>query len=175
MSSTCLKRCDITPADARDALHEHEKRELHVDARVWHEVDCPGTVAVLTLETPDEFLSLIWQSGTATRPLAPEGEPRSLLDCAGRLAAVGWSFKALVERGYGWFEKCVAIDRAFDRSKFGWIVVTPPVFSEINETPHGTIYVFDGVHKSIVLAKKLLRDELRWAPIEVLLLEPRRH
>ena len=66
------------------------------------------------------------------------------------------------------------IDVAFDYTKFGLIVLTPMVNSEKSETPQGTFYIFDGVHKTIVLAKKLLRKEIEFEDVEVLLLSPRR-
>lgn len=120
------------------------------------------------------FLALIWQSINEARPLVPVGQPRTLRDCAARLAPFGWRFERLVDEGYSWFAKCLDIDAAFDRSKFGWIALTPSNTSEQKETPQGTYYIYDGVHKSIVLAKKLLRREVEYAPLEALLLTPRR-
>jgi hypothetical protein len=53
--------------------------------------------------------------------------------------------------------------------------VTPLIDGEKRDSPDGTYYVYDGVHKSIVLAKKLLRNELEFKPVELLLLTPRRN
>ncbi len=170
-----MKREEISREAATASLREHKEHGLHVDSRLLREIDQPGQVALLILETENEFLDLVWQAVPATRPLTPQGHPRSLRDCASRLASVGWSFEALVEAGYPWFQTCNIIDRAFDIDKVGCVAVTPLVATEAQDTPHGTYYVYDGVHKSIVLAKRLLRREVQYAPMKALLLEPRRH
>ena len=66
------------------------------------------------------------------------------------------------------------IDDRFDYSNVGCISLTPLNETESRETPSGTYYIYDGVHKSIVIAKKLLRRELGYRPLGALLLVPRR-
>jgi len=66
------------------------------------------------------------------------------------------------------------MDKAFDFGKFGLVVLTVLTESEQRESPAGTYYIYDGVHKTIVLAEKLLRGEIKFKPIRVLLLTPRR-
>jgi len=101
-------------------------------------------------------------------------EVRTLKDCALRLSDYEWQFPALVTTGFDWFKKCIEIDTAFDYSKLGLIVLMPLKNSEKSETPQGTFYIYDGVHKTIVLAKKLLRNEIKFEAVELLLLSPRR-
>jgi hypothetical protein len=127
-----------------------------------------------TLPTARELFSLVWQSIDQTRPIGPVGHSRTLRDCALRLSGFGWQFESLVQAGFSGFQTCVDIDAAFDYSKFGWIVVTPLNSRETDETPEGSYYIFDGVHKSIVLAKRLLRQEVEYTSVEALLLTPRR-
>jgi hypothetical protein len=91
-----------------------------------------------------------------------------------RLAGFEWRFRKLVEAGYPWFSKCVEIDASFNYSAFGWLALTPCTPSEQQETPNGTYYIYDGVHKSLVLGRKLLTNELAYQPLEALLLKPRR-
>jgi hypothetical protein len=86
-----------------------------------------------------------------------------------------WSFGALVQRGYSWFQKCVEIDARFDATLVGWVVLTPANSHERAETPQSNYYIFDGVHKTIVMAKRILTREWEYQPVEVLLLEPRRN
>ena len=155
-------------------LEGHQASGLHVDDRLLGEVKRPGKVFVFTLATVDEFLSLVWQSIDASRPLVPAGRPRTLRDCALRLSQFNWRFQALVQAGFTWFEKCVAIDADFDYSKIRWIALTPLIASEKRETPAGSHYIYDGVHKSIVLAKRVLSGQVDYAPVEALLLTPRR-
>jgi hypothetical protein len=68
----------------------------------------------------------------------------------------------------------VDIDRAFDYGKVGLVGLTPVNGPERRETSAGSYYIYDGVHKSIVLAKRLLRGEIEYEPVQVLLLTPRR-
>lgn len=62
--------------------------------------------------------------------------------------------------------------KAFDYGKVGLVTLTPLNESERRETPEGNYYIYDGVHKSIVLAKRLLRGETEYEPVQVLLLTP---
>jgi hypothetical protein len=64
---------------------------------------------------------------------------------------------------------------AFTFARFGLVAVTPLVPSELTDTPHGSYYLYDGLHRAIVLAKKILRGEVLYVPVDALLLEPRRH
>jgi len=164
-----------SPAEVRSILERHKDAGFHVDSRLLEELERPGKLFVGVLSTSTELFRLVWQSIEAARPLVPVDEPRTLLDCATRLEPFGWSFEALVGQGYPWFEKCVRIDQSFDYSKLGCIAVTPLVEAEGNGNPRGSYYIYDGVHKSIVLAKRLLQRELEFRPVEVLLLTPRRH
>jgi hypothetical protein len=155
-------------------LESHQASGLHVDERLWREIDQPGEMFLGRLATKAEFLKLVWQAISDTRPLTPLGEPRTLFDCASRLSAFGWEFQRLVQAGFAWFRPCVDIDKAFDYGKVGLVALTPLNESEIRETARGNYYIYDGVHKSIVLAKRLLRGETEYEPVQVLLLTPRR-
>ena len=161
-------------ASVRAILTRHEAAGLRVDDRLWREVDQPGEMFLGTLATREEFLRLVWQSIPDTRPLTPTGEPRNLFDCASRLSTFGWEFQSLVQAGFNWFRRCVDIDSTFDYAKVGLVALTPLNEAERRETPAGNYYIYDGVHKSIVLAKRLLCGETGYEPVQVLLLTPRR-
>jgi hypothetical protein len=166
---------DKTDAASVRAIRErHQASGFHVDERLWREIDQPGEMFLGTLATREEFLRLVWQSIAATRPLTPVGEARTLFDCANRLSTFGWEFQRLVQAGFKWFRRCVDIDAAFDYGKVGLVALTPLNEAERRETPAGNYYIYDGVHKSIVMAKGLLRGETEYEPVQVLLLTPRR-
>src|SRR6266849_1374164 len=97
----------VDAATVRSILERHQASSFHVDGRLRGEVDEPGQMFLDILATREDFLRLVWQSSDATRPLTPVGEPRTLLDCAGRLSTFGWEFQALVEAGFEWFRRCV--------------------------------------------------------------------
>src|SRR6266851_2524280 len=159
----------IDAASVRAILERHEASGLHVDDRLWHEIDQPGEMFLGRLATKAEFLKLVWQSISDTRPLTPVGEPRTLFDCANRLSTCGWEFQPLVHAGFEWFRRCVDIDAAFDYGKVGLVALTPLNEQEKRETLAGNYYIYDGVHKSIVLAKRLLRGETEYESVQVLL------
>ena len=161
-------------ASVRAILERHEALGFHVDDRLWREIDQPGEMFLDLLGTKEEFFKLVWQSGDATRPLTPVGEPRTLFDCASRLPTFGGEFQTLVQAGFDWFRRCVDIDAAFDYGKVGLVALTILNEQEKRETPEGNYYIYDGVHKSIVLAKRLLRGQTEYKPAQVLLLKPRR-
>jgi hypothetical protein len=161
-------------ASVRAILKKHEAAGFHVDGRLRREVDQPGAMFLGRLATKEEFLKLVWQSIPDTRLLTPVGDARTLFDCANRLSTLEWEFQTLVQAGFEWFRRCVDIDKAFDYDKLGLVALTPLNDPERRETPAGNYYIYDGVHKSIVLAKRLLRGETEYEPIQVLLLMPRR-
>ena len=167
-----LTRIDVK--DIRAKLQQHKALGLHVDGRLLAEIERPGEMYTGFLSSQDQLLSLVWQSIDDVRPLVPVGAPRRLSDCASRLSQYGWQFQTLVDSGFKWFEKCVDIDIGFDFAKFGLVVLTPLVDSEKGETLQATLYIYDGVHKTIVFSKKLLRNEVKFEPVEVVLLSPRR-
>src|SRR5450759_1711665 len=133
-----MKKVDA--ATVRSILDRHEASGFHVDDHLRGEVDKPGEMFLGTLATREEFLRLVWQSSDATRPLAPAGEPRALLDCASRLSAFGWECQPLVRAGLEWFRPCVDIDRAFDYGNIGMVALTPLIEPERRETPAGSYY-----------------------------------
>src|SRR5713226_3379394 len=167
-----MKKTDA--ALARAIFEKHQAVGFHVDDRVLREIDQPGEMFLGNLATREEFLRLVWQSTDATRPLTPVGEARTLFDCASRLSKFGREFQPLVQAGFEWFRRCVDIDAAFDYGKVGLVALTPLNEQEKRETLAGNYYIYDGVHKSIVLAKRLLRGETEYEPVQVLLLTPRR-
>lgn len=179
---TFREMLEISPDIARAALKKREALGDHIDARLWHEIETPGHIYRLTLETVDELLRLIWQEADPARFLTPPGNPRTLRDVVGRLLQSGRSFEALVtnlgmprsEHQPEWFRPCVEIDCQFDMARFGWVVLTPATERELSQSPTGTYYIFDGIHKTLVLAKRLLQGS-PYRPVEALLLKPRRH
>ncbi len=164
----------VDPDAVLAELARHQDRGFHVDSRLLAEVPKPGNLFRFRLGQEEDFFRLVWQSTSKTRPLTPEGWPRTLRDCVLRLRTYSWSFRQLVTGHYEWFQECVAIDENFTYDNFGLVALTPLNSHERHETPQGTYYLFDGVHKGIVLAKKVFRGEVDYQPVEALLLTPRR-
>ncbi len=166
----------------RETLENRQAAGHHIDPRLLIEVDNEGQLYLLQFEDEASFLSLIWQESPPARLLTPEGQSRTLLDVSTRLIQKGYTFEKL-SRDLGlsanqhqpeWFARCIHIDTGFDFAHFGWIAVVYPKDSEREQSPTGSFYIFDGVHKTLVLAKRLLKGETVFQPIEALLLIPRR-
>lgn len=156
--------------------------DRHVDPRLIDAVKAPGNLYLLTLNDAQSFLSLIWQEIDPTRLLTPRGQPRTLLDVAGRMVKNKWTFSSLC-RPMGLmptchdpaaFESFEKLNTGFDINKFDFIAVTPATDSEKLQSPSGTYYIYDGVHKSLVLAYRILNGQSIYQPVEALLMTPRR-
>ncbi len=175
----------MKPVSGPEVLARFSAREAlghHVDPRLIQAVKAPGNLFLFTLEDEKSFLSLIWQEIDPTRLLTPWGEPRTLGDVAGRMIEHSWTFSSLCRpmglmptlhdpTAFGSFE---ALDAGFDISKFDLIAVTPANDSEKRQSPSGTYYIYDGVHRALVLAHRVMSGQSKYQPVEALLLTPRR-
>jgi hypothetical protein len=150
----------ISQAEALQVLGKRQRDGQHVDSRLLGEVKREGRLFLVRLEDEEAFLSLIWQESDPARLLTPYCQPRILRDVAQRLINGGYTFESLA-RDLGlspnkhqpmWFERCVEIDKAFDFEQFGWVAVVAATDGEREQSPGGTFYLFDGIHKSLVLA-----------------------
>jgi hypothetical protein len=171
----------VSGTEVLKRLSAREALGHHVDPRLIQEVNAPGSLFLLTLEDERSFLSLIWQEGDYTRLLTP-GRPRALADVAGRMIANSWTFSSLchpmgLDLKYhdpAAFESFRALDAGFDISKFDFIALTPANEAEKRQSPSGTYYIYDGVHRALVLAHRVMSGQSTYQPVEALLLTPRR-
>jgi len=172
----------ITQELARKALLQRVENDLKVDKRLLDEIK-KGDLYLIPLEDEHSFFSLIWHAIDDSRILTPQGQSRTLHDVTQRLIDNNYNFTALSsdlglnskQHNPKWFDKCKKINDNFDIDKFGWIAVTPATEDELRSSPKGTFYIYDGTHKSLVLAKRLLDKNIYFTPLECLLLIPRRN
>jgi hypothetical protein len=166
------------------AIQMCEKRVAaghHVDSRLQCAVKI-GEIFLLTIADSDSFLSLIWQVHSDSRFLTPEGGSRTLKDVATRFIQKDYSFSRLasnppLDQGCHnptWFEKCVPIAESFSYEHFSYIAITPANDHERRESPNGTFYIFDGIHKTLVLSTLLLKGKVTFQALTAMLLIPRR-
>lgn len=176
---------EMKPVSGPEVLARLSAREAlghHVDPRLIQAVKGPGNLFLFTMEDEKSFLSLIWQEINPTRLLTPGGQSRTLGDVAGRMIDNSWTFSSLccpmgqmpMYHDPGLFESFRALDAGFDISKFDFIAVTPANESEKRQSPSGTYYIYDGVHRALVLAHRVMSGQLKYQPVEALLLTPRR-
>jgi hypothetical protein len=175
----------MNPVSGPEVIARLSAREAighHVDPRLIQAVNAPGNLFLITMEDEKSFLSLIWQEINPTRLLTPWGQPRTLGDVAGRMIEHSWTFSSL-SRPMGLmpmfhdpaaFESFEALNAGFDISKFDFIAVTPANDSERRQSPNGTYYIYDGVHRALVFAYRVLSGQMEYHPVEALLMTPRR-
>lgn len=174
----------ITAKEVLEKLETRRASGSHVDSRVFDAVGKSKELHIITVTDKDEFLSLIWQEISKHAIITPGGlsNPRTLKDVANRMIKQDLSFEALVSGEAKprdmyepeWFRPCLDIVSAgFDYSLFGWVVVVPANESERRQSPCGEFYIYDGVHKTLVLSNLLLANKIEFQPIDLLLLQPR--
>jgi hypothetical protein len=161
-------------------LASKQGRGDHVDSRLIASIREAESLYLFCLHDEDSFLSIIWQEINSTRLLTPKGQPRTLKEIGDRLRA--WhGFPHLAsaldlpstEHCPSWFDRCIQIDKAFDYDHFGWISVVHPTDGERNQSPGGSFYIYDGAHRAVVLAKRLIAKESIFQPVTALLIVPR--
>jgi hypothetical protein len=172
----------VTSADILGRLNDRAARGHHIDDRLNKAVRAQGNLFLFTLEDEQSFLSLIWQEIDPSRLLTPRGQPRTLGDVANRMIEHSWTFMSLcnpmglpptqhVPAAFDSFEK---INSAFDLAEFDFIAVMAANDSERRQSPSGSFYIYDGVHRSLVFAHRVLTKQTSYRPIEALFITPRR-
>ena len=164
-------------------LDERKKRGHHIDERLIQAVQAPGNLFMISLEDEASFLSLIWQESDPARLLTPPSQPRTLRDVAGRMVDNSWTFASLstfigrpsTQHDPTWFERCKRIDSNFDFDQFDFLAIVAANDSERHQSPAGSFYIFDGIHRALVLAHRVLAGNTIYQPTEALLITPRRN
>ena len=128
-----------------------------------------------------QFLSLIWHKINDSRLLTPENESRMVQDAAERMIE-RHTFQSLSrDQGFPlnqhkpkWFCKCCEIDSDFDYNRFGtiWLVIAGDN-EKYKALPSAKYYTHDGCHRSLVLAKRLLKEKIKYQPVKAILINPR--
>ena len=170
----------IERTKAREILLERKTRGHHVDERVLGRIDTAKSMFSLSLDDADAFFSLIWQESDPARLLTPSGQPRTLRDVAERLVQK-YSFAQLcttlglppTQHDPDWFRTCLTIEESFSYEALGVVSLLPSNDPEQRQSQTGTFYIFDGVHKTLVLATLLLRNLIPYQPVNALLFVPR--
>ncbi|HEY6170617.1 MAG TPA: hypothetical protein VIX80_00020, partial [Candidatus Kapabacteria bacterium] len=155
-----------------------ESLGFHVDSRLQNSLakDDPSRIEEMTLNE-EMFLRLQFHANDSSRLLTPSGESRTLRDCVKRMVDNAWSFEKLTTKFYqpanfhspDWFRPCLNIYREFDSSKFFSIFSLHLTINEKSSTPSGSYSVYDGTHKSVVLAYKILQEGYTFFPVKLYL------
>jgi hypothetical protein len=174
-----VKRIDNKAALA--SLQDRAAEGHHVDSRLLREVE-HGSLYSVMLEDPEMFLSLIWQESDPARFLTPPNEPRTLGDVADRFIRGEYTFASCAKplgmpahmHDPHWFEKCLPISNDFSYERFGPIALVSANDGERGQSPEGTFYVFDGIHKTLVLSVLCRQGKVGFKSVVAFILVPRR-
>jgi hypothetical protein len=172
----------VSSAEILGRLNDRAACGHHIDNRLIQAVKAQGNLFLFTLEDEKSFLSLIWQEIDPTRLLTPHGQPRTLGAITDRLIKQSWTFASLsnpmglppTQHNPVAFEKFEKMNSAFDIAAFDFIAVVAANDSEWHQSPDGTFYIYDGVHRTLVFAHRVLNKQTSYQPIEALLITPRR-
>ena len=171
----------ISNNELSEKIAEHEQKNLKVDQRFKNLLDTDKhRYYTHQIEEINDFYNLIWCEIRATRILS-NGESRTLRDIANRFIECKLTFEDLVDGTVedtstykpGWYKKCLPINNGFEYENFGWLAVHDASQKEINQSPNGKYYIYDGSHKSLVLAIKLFTGEEEFQPVDVIYIDPK--
>ena len=135
-----------------------------------------------------EFLSLQLRDQGSSKCLTPAGASHALSDVVKLMKHNGWTFSSLasedldtnqVPRNPEWFMSCAEIYADFDMSKLGDLAVHPRKgFKKIavQDGKYIPSYheIYEGQHRALVFAQKLLDGEVEWSELSILYLYPDR-
>jgi hypothetical protein len=160
--------------ETRDALH-------HVDPYVDDVVENAKKIYHVRFQDDERFLALIFPEVNGCQAIAPLKESRTLRDVANRMIYNDWTFEDLNENlGFSpkqhdpeLFVKTRYLDENFDYDKFGLLILAPSTEEERDQSPTGSFYIYDGFHRSLVLAKRLLLEEVEYKQVSGILVIPR--
>ena len=138
------------------------------------------TFCAVSLETFDAFSKLVWHyspySKLLTKPHWWGGKLYTVGDVAKKMVENGWTFEAL-SRGEiagdykpGWFDSCQAIYSCFDWEVCLPLIVLNTTWSERWDCPASSFRIVDGIHRSLVIAYKVLSSELSYRPMTAIVL-----
>jgi len=138
-----------------------------------------GTALVGTIENSRFFLSLEWLRQDGSRILTPSESPNNLRAVAERAKGLtldylctghGWGMK---HHDPAWFQPCREIYEKFNYECFTVLAITPPPgHTDLNSGR--PLAIFEGQHRTLALALRLLEDADFYKPVRTLILLPGR-
>ena len=119
------------------------------------------------------FLSIIsLDSEKLTGFLTHGHDLRTIPDVSQRMVDGGHTFKSLVKsHDLEWYKECHKIESdGFDYAKFGTIWLREANYQERTKSPPGKYHIEHGVHRSLVLGKRLVEGK-EYKPIRAILIK----
>lgn len=168
---------------AKTYVKVHTEDGHHIDGRVRLLLEAGNPVEQISLTSPEEFLRLQFHANDASRLLTPACKPRTLKDVIDRMIVSNWNFELLTSTLDGfdrschhpeWFEQCRWIEQTgFSFESFGSIFLMDLVHDEASQSPLANYSLYDGTHRSLVLASRVVQSSALYQPINAFVFRPR--
>lgn len=171
----------VTRSEAQLIIDENRDQLEHVDRRLDFAVRQAGQIFAVKLLTIESFLSLLWTPDEGADWLAPGDAPHTLKDVAGRLLAGEHDFETLADGDPAlpadhdpkFFIKFPYLDENFEFGRMGVLALAKLGDDEQRRSPRANFFIYDGLRRSLVLARRLLTGESSYQPVSALLVIPR--
>jgi hypothetical protein len=166
-------------ACAIEELSYKRRNNFKVDSRLEKAIAIvePSDISMHSLNR-ETFLNIEFPEMGVSRVLTPLGESRTLLDVVNRMKSSGLGFASFCDSSVNtsesydprWFEECKRIYNNFEYSKVCSVFVHGLSESSLRQSPTATFGIFDGTHRSLVLAYKLIVENFEFQDIRAFVL-----
>jgi hypothetical protein len=94
-----------------------------------------------------------------------------------------WTFEELaadtpdlrgVKRDLGWFRGCVELEKRFDLAQISPLTIHPREGLKEKAPAPGSLEIYEGLHRALILAHKLVLGQLKMPEIRLIYLYPNR-
>jgi len=138
-----------------------------------------GPIFGAEIDRPDVFLKLNLRYQKVTHPIAPLDDSLELEQIIGRMRDSQQDFRTLANEQDDpnkrkWFTRVADIIQKFSYEDFGLIALEPSAPGLLKPEEATCYSIFEGQHRSLALAWRLMGDIQSFKPIQALLLFPRR-
>jgi hypothetical protein len=153
--------------------HRHSLRDILI------EQPQKGLIFDAEIDRLDSFLRLELRYQSVTGAIASMSESLQLGQIIGRMHANRQDFRILANEQEDptkreWFTRVADIIKNFSYADFGLIALEPAVAGLLKPDETHCYSIFEGQHRSLALAWRVVEDVKSFRPIRALLLFPRR-
>ena len=165
-------------------IAEHESNGHHVDNRVKRLLESGNPVISERIENGKQFLRLLYHDNQRVSGfLTPYHAPRTLRDVIARIESLGLNMLTVARRTPSiptelhdpqWFLGSQRLyENGFKFSNFGRLFLMDLIQEEQAWSPNAYSSIYDGTHRSLVLAWLLIHREIEFQPVDCFIFRPR--
>ncbi len=160
---------------------ERRSKGFHIDDRIVKTIELPdrSPVSQVSLKSKDDFLRLQYHDNDASWIFIPSGFPRTLKDCVEGMLDKKLTPQKLAhdfgppEAHRAWFADKLSIYTNFDYNSFYSLFLLNFSGADRRTSAEANYIIFDGQHRSLFLAYKLMEEHVEFSPINAYLFSDR--